>query len=160
VRFLVDTQLPAALARWLRERGHEADHVLEIGLARSKDAAVWRYAQEHRAVIITKDEDFAEWVRRGRPGPPVVWLRIGNSSKSVLLLWVEPLLPLILQKLAQNNRVSQMLCGANSARSASCCTMLSGRVITKSTRALRATHCAKPPLRSRFSMLFSSFCDN
>jgi predicted nuclease of predicted toxin-antitoxin system len=95
VRFLVDTQLPVALARWLRESGHEAEHVLEINLAQSKDTAIWQYAQEHGAVIITKDEDFAEWVRCGRPGPAVVWLRLGNSSKRQLLLWLEPLLPLI-----------------------------------------------------------------
>ena len=108
MRFLVDTQLPAALARWLGERGHRAEHVLEIGLAQSKDAVVWRYAQEHGAVIITKDEDFAEWVRRGRPGPAVVWLRIGNSSKRGLLVWLGPLLPLIVQKLEQNNRLVEV----------------------------------------------------
>lgn len=108
MRFLVDTQLPAALAFWLRDRGHQAEHVLDIGLAQSKDTAVWLYAQEHRAVIITKDEDFAEWVRRGRAGPSVVWLRIGNSSKRVLLAWVEPMLPLILQKLEQNERLVEV----------------------------------------------------
>jgi predicted nuclease of predicted toxin-antitoxin system len=37
VRFLVDTQLPAALARWLWQRDHQAEHVLEIRLAQSKD---------------------------------------------------------------------------------------------------------------------------
>jgi predicted nuclease of predicted toxin-antitoxin system len=108
VRFLVDTQLPTALARWLRDRGHQAEHVLEIDLAQSKDALVWRYAREHGAVIITKDEDFAEWVRRGRPGPSVVWLRLGNSSKRVLLVWLEPLLPLIVQKLDQNDRLVEV----------------------------------------------------
>jgi predicted nuclease of predicted toxin-antitoxin system len=56
---------------------------------------------QHGASIITKDEDFAEWVRRGRPGPSVVWLRIGNSSKRILLTWLDPLLPLIVQKLQQ-----------------------------------------------------------
>lgn len=108
MRFLIDTQLPAALAGWLREHGHQAEHVLEVGLAQSKDILVWRYAQEHGAVIITKDEDFAEWVRRSRPGPAVVWLRIGNSSKRVLLAWWEPLLPLIVQKLEENERLVEV----------------------------------------------------
>jgi len=44
VRFLVDTQLPAALAQWLRNHGHQAEHVLEINLAQSKDTPIWRYA--------------------------------------------------------------------------------------------------------------------
>ena len=108
MRFLVDTQLPAALARWLREKGHQAEHVLDVNLAQSKDTPIWRYAQENGAVIVTKDEDFAEWVRRGRPGPAVVWLRIGNSSTRNLVVWLEPLLPLIVQKLAQNERLIEV----------------------------------------------------
>jgi len=108
VRFLVDTQLPAALGRWLRERGHRAEHVLEIGLAQSKDTLIWRYAQNHGAAIITKDEDYAEWVRRARPGPQVVWLRIGNSSKRVLLVWLEPLLPRLVQELEQGSRLIEV----------------------------------------------------
>ncbi|MGP8200901.1 MAG: DUF5615 family PIN-like protein [Limisphaerales bacterium] len=108
MRFLVDTQLPAALARWLREHGHEAEHVLEISLAQSKDTLIWHYAQEQGQVIIIKDEGFAEWVRRGRPGPSVVWLRLGNSSKRVLLVWLEPLLPLIVQKLEQKDRLVEV----------------------------------------------------
>jgi predicted nuclease of predicted toxin-antitoxin system len=108
VRFIVDTQLPLALAIFLREQGHQAEHVLEINLAQSKDNLVWHYAQENAAVIITKDEDFAEWVRRGRAGPPVVWLRIGNSSKRALLLWLEPLLPLIIRKLDQHERLVEV----------------------------------------------------
>jgi predicted nuclease of predicted toxin-antitoxin system len=87
------------LAFWLRERGHQAEHVLEIGLAQSKDTLIWRYAQDHGAVVMTKDEDFAEWVRRGRAGPAVVWLRLGNSSKRSLLVWLEPLLPAIVRQL-------------------------------------------------------------
>lgn len=108
MRFLVDTQLPAALARWLREKGHQADHVLDVNLAQSKDTPIWQYAQERGAVIVTKDEDFAEWVRRGRPGPSVVWLRIGNSSTRNLLVWLEPLLPLIVQQLEQNDRLIEV----------------------------------------------------
>jgi predicted nuclease of predicted toxin-antitoxin system len=69
---------------------------------------VWQYAREKGAAIVTKDEDFAEWVRRGRPGPPVVWLRIGNSTKRVLLVWLAPMLPLIVQKLDQNDRLVEV----------------------------------------------------
>lgn len=43
VRFLVDNQLPATLAAWLREQGHEADHVLDLQLAKSKDNPIWQH---------------------------------------------------------------------------------------------------------------------
>jgi predicted nuclease of predicted toxin-antitoxin system len=108
VRFLIDNQLPSALASWLRERGHEAEHVLAVGLAQGKDTPVWNYAQAQASIIITKDEDFAEWVRRGRPGPQVVWLRIGNSAKRELLRWLEPLLPAILRQLQQGDRLIEV----------------------------------------------------
>jgi hypothetical protein len=31
VKFLSDNQLPAALARWLTAKGHDAVHVVDIG---------------------------------------------------------------------------------------------------------------------------------
>jgi len=108
VRFLVDTQLPKALAHWLRAHGHQAEHVLEIGLAQGKDTPIWRHAQTQNAVVMTKDEDFAEWVRRGRPGPAVVWLRIGNCSNHSLRTWLEPLLPIIVRQLEGGDRLLEI----------------------------------------------------
>ncbi len=66
MQFLVDAQLPPALARLLREHGHTAEHITEIGPADAPDSEIWRYALEHDAVIVTKDEDFADMV-----APPV-----------------------------------------------------------------------------------------
>ncbi|HVV00617.1 MAG TPA: DUF5615 family PIN-like protein [Verrucomicrobiae bacterium] len=85
---MVDTQLRKAPAFWLAQQGHVAEHVLDVGLGQSKDTPSWPHAQQSGAVVVTKAEDFAEWVRRGRVGPAVVWLRIGNSSKSALLAWI------------------------------------------------------------------------
>lgn len=108
MRFLVDNQLPAALAAWLRERGHDAEHVLDVGLAQAKDTPVWRQAHERGAVVITKDEDFAERVRRGRPGPQVVWLRLGNSTKRELFAWLDPLLPIAVRQLERGERLVEV----------------------------------------------------
>jgi predicted nuclease of predicted toxin-antitoxin system len=79
-----------------------------VELGQGKDTPVWRYAQQNDAVVITKDEDFPRWVRRGRPGPAVVWLRIGNSSKHALLDWLEPLLPVIVRQLEQGDRLVEV----------------------------------------------------
>ena len=105
MRFVVDTQLPKALAEWLRAQGQQAEHVLDIGLAQSKDTPIWRYAHEHNAVVVTKDEDFAEWVRRGRAGPAIVWLRIGNCSNRALREWMGLMFPAIIRKLEQGERL-------------------------------------------------------
>jgi len=108
VRFLVDNQLPVALADWLRDRGHETEHVLDIQLAQAKDNPIWLYAIKTAAVIVTKDEDFAEWVRRGRPGPAVVWLRLGNSTRRELMAWIAPIWPTIMRRLEDGERLVEV----------------------------------------------------
>ena len=40
MRFLVDAQLPPALALWLAAMGHEADHVADKGMQAASDAAI------------------------------------------------------------------------------------------------------------------------
>jgi predicted nuclease of predicted toxin-antitoxin system len=40
MRFLVDAQLPAALARWIAERGYVAEHVLDLAMATTSDRAI------------------------------------------------------------------------------------------------------------------------
>ncbi len=42
MRFLVDAQLPPALARWLTERGHHAQHVADIGMMAATDHQIWQ----------------------------------------------------------------------------------------------------------------------
>ena len=108
MRFLVDNQLPAALADWLRQQGYEAQHVLEVQLAQAKDNPIWQHAQSQGAVILSKDEDFAEWVRRGRPGPAVVWLRLGNSTRRELITWISPRWPAVMTRLQEGARLVEV----------------------------------------------------
>jgi len=108
VRFLIDNQLPSALAGWLRERGHEAEHVLNVGLAQAKDTPVWQHAQDQGAVLITKDEDFADRARQCRKAPVVVWLRVGNSSNRALRQWFMPQLPQIITWIEEGVRVLEI----------------------------------------------------
>jgi len=59
VTFLIDAQLPPALASWLIQQGHTAQHV-DDGLRNADDMVIWNHASESGAIVITKDEDFAE----------------------------------------------------------------------------------------------------
>lgn len=40
MNFLIDAQLPPTLCGWLRERGHQAVHVFEIGMVAASDAEI------------------------------------------------------------------------------------------------------------------------
>lgn len=81
---LIDAQLPPALARLLREHGHEADHVTDIGPGDTPDHDLWRFALANESVIVTKDEAFSNMIARGGEAPAVVWVRAGNTRRAVL----------------------------------------------------------------------------
>jgi predicted nuclease of predicted toxin-antitoxin system len=108
MRFLVDAQLPPALARLLVEHGHIAEHVAEIGLRDADDSPIWSYALQHLAVIVTKDEDFPHRFRQSKSAPVVIWLRIGNTSRRALLQWFEPLIPQIVLTIEQGERLIEI----------------------------------------------------
>jgi predicted nuclease of predicted toxin-antitoxin system len=93
MRFVVDAQLPAALARWLSAQGHEAEHVSDIGMSAASDRVIWEYALQHSAIIVTKDEDFAQRKVLVLNGPSVLWLRVRNTRKQELLLRFAELIP-------------------------------------------------------------------
>lgn len=108
MRFLVDAQLPPALARTLITEGHQAEHLEDIGLRHAKDVGIWNYALRHQAALITKDEDFVDRFRRRSDGPVIVWLRIGNASKRTLLDWFMPLLPALLLRLEAGDKLIEL----------------------------------------------------
>jgi predicted nuclease of predicted toxin-antitoxin system len=88
VNFLVDAQLPPALALWLIQQGHSAAHVGDLGLREAEDTEIWNYAFSTGTIIVTKDEDFAERTTRTTSGPVIVWLRLGNATNRALMLWL------------------------------------------------------------------------
>lgn len=108
MRFLVDAQLPLALARHLVAHGHEAEHVYSLGLKGTQDASNWAHAKTTHSTIVTKDEDFV--IRRilEAGGPPIVWVRLGNVRRVPLLAKFDQALPQILQTLAGGDDVVEL----------------------------------------------------
>ena len=82
---LVDNQLPIALAAYLRARGHDCPHVLEMSLDEEKDIDLWRLADREDRIPISKDEDFV--ILANRPGDRgrLIWARLGNCRNVALL---------------------------------------------------------------------------
>jgi predicted nuclease of predicted toxin-antitoxin system len=54
MRFLVDAQLPPALARWFGDHGFAATPVRELGLRDSDDGSIWSFAAEGNWTVVTK----------------------------------------------------------------------------------------------------------
>jgi predicted nuclease of predicted toxin-antitoxin system len=84
--FLVDAQLPPALALKLRELGFAADDVSHVGLLSAADQKIWIEGGHLAAIIVTKDDDFAILRSRSRePSPRVLLVGTGNISNRRLI---------------------------------------------------------------------------
>ncbi len=60
------------------------------------------------AVIVSKDEDVADWVRADRPGPSVLWLRTGNGTVRDLIQCLAPVIADVEARLAAGERLVEV----------------------------------------------------
>lgn len=108
MRFVVDAQLPPGVAKWLRERGHDAEHVFDRFPLGVSDTAIWNHAAQSNAVVVTKDQDFATRILLTPKGPAVVWLRVGNTSKTALLAWMTRQWPIVESALQRGDKLVEV----------------------------------------------------
>lgn len=78
--FLVDEDMPRSTAPALRDAGHAAVDVRDVGLRGHSDAEVFAYAQAQGAVLITADKGFAD-VLAFAPGThaSIIVVRVPNE---------------------------------------------------------------------------------
>jgi predicted nuclease of predicted toxin-antitoxin system len=107
MKFVVDAQLPPALAAWLREKGHDAAAVREIGLREAEDRTIWSYARAQGAIVVTKDEDFDRFASTASDAR-VLWVRTGNVVNRVLLVRFERGWAEILARLEEGAQVVEL----------------------------------------------------
>jgi predicted nuclease of predicted toxin-antitoxin system len=100
--------MPNCLPDWLSDQGHSAQHVNDVGLAGAEDFVIWNHALGVNAIIVTKDDDFAERTARTAVGPVIVWLRIGNATNRALLEWLQPRWSSVVQLLFDGNRLIEV----------------------------------------------------
>jgi predicted nuclease of predicted toxin-antitoxin system len=81
----LDAQLPPSAAAWITATfGIEARAVRDLGLRDAKDPTIFQAARAAGAVVMTKDSDFVEMLRRLGPPPKVLWVTCGNTSNAGL----------------------------------------------------------------------------
>jgi len=108
MRFIVDTNLPPALSEWLIKRGHEAVHTTSVGLGAASDLAIWHYAVQNEAIIISKDEDFALLKAANPNGPKIIWVRIGNAIRRVLFQRLDEAWPSVIEMLNEGEELIEV----------------------------------------------------
>lgn len=108
MRFLVDQQLPPALARFLETAGHTAQHVREIGMKEAGDGAIWRHAAANQIVMVSKDEDFYFLALSPGSTGRLVWVKIGNCRKQTLIDRFRSQLEAIVAALESGSRIVEI----------------------------------------------------
>src|SRR5947209_4917525 len=96
----LDAQLPPSAAAWITATfGFEARAVRDLGLRDAKDQPIFQAARAADAVVMTKDSDFVELLRRLGPPPKVLWVTCGNTSNARLRTILSRLLPAAVARL-------------------------------------------------------------
>jgi len=96
MRLLVDNALSPVLAELLRNAGHEAAHVRDIGLHHAADEDIFERATAEDFVLVTADTDFGTLLAKRSTSKPSLILFRGEGSRQP-----EALALLILSNLAQ-----------------------------------------------------------
>ena len=65
--------------------GFDCTHVLELGDLTLADPEIWALAAVQTRTIISRDADFVALSMAQPSGPQVVWVRMGNVRKQILL---------------------------------------------------------------------------
>jgi predicted nuclease of predicted toxin-antitoxin system len=81
LRFLLDASLPRSAADSIRNLGHEAVDVRDVGLGSATDEVIAAHARVEKLVLVTRDFDFAD-IRNYPPAdyPGIVVLDLPNQA--------------------------------------------------------------------------------
>lgn len=86
MKFLLDAQLPARLARHLVEAGHDAIHTLDLpDENRTPDQEIADLADAQDRVVVTKDSDFRDSHLLASTPKKLLIVATGNISNRELL---------------------------------------------------------------------------
>jgi predicted nuclease of predicted toxin-antitoxin system len=83
--YWIDANLSLQRAIWLKVNfSVNAIHLKYLGLLFAPDKEILLKASRKPVVILTKDEDFADVLRRAEEFPKIIWITVGNTSNQHL----------------------------------------------------------------------------
>jgi predicted nuclease of predicted toxin-antitoxin system len=101
VRFLLDENVRARLAMYLRGAGHDITTISDDYAAQLPDTEVLAIAQREQRVLITRDRDFERLIfDGGQTHTGVIYLRLHNPSLATIIARVDAVVSAYRQELA------------------------------------------------------------
>src|SRR4051812_14758032 len=85
MKLLFDENLSPKLPLLLAVAFPNSAHARTCGLLGKTDEAVWEYARSNGFTIVSKDSDFQQRSMLYGYPPKIVWLRIGNCTRTQLV---------------------------------------------------------------------------
>lgn len=80
-KLLVDMCVDRRVSSGLRDLGHDAVHVGEIGMGSATDHEVMEFAAKEARIVVTHDSDFAQFLARsGAEAPSIVRVRMPTAA--------------------------------------------------------------------------------
>ncbi len=94
LRFLADMGVSQGIVQWLRQEGHDAVHLRELGLQTLPNGLIFEKALVESRIVITFDLDFGEIVALSPGGQGrVILFRVNNTRTSFLIERLSSVLP-------------------------------------------------------------------
>lgn len=84
MRFLLDQDVYALTAKFLKDAGHDVVTASELGMSRAPDASLLEIAHQDSRIFVTRDRDFGGLVFLMGSLPGVLYLRISPTTVRVL----------------------------------------------------------------------------
>lgn len=104
MKLLLDENISRRVVPFIQELYPESTQVALVGLENTDDKLIRQYAVENDWVIVTKDADFYDMtVLYGQP-PKLIWLKMGNQSKTATIKALQDNHPAIMQALIADDK--------------------------------------------------------
>ena len=104
MKFIVDAQLPKSLSDFLKSKGHDSVHTIELPAKnKTADNEVLKIALDESRIVISKDSDFLEMHLVNNKPEKLLLIRTGNISNPELLLIFEKYLERVCELIQSNS---------------------------------------------------------
>ena len=106
MKFIVDAQLPKSLSDFLKYRGFDSIHTLDLPNKNStSDKEITEIAINQKRILITKDNDFLESFILNLKPEKLIVVRTGNIPNPILLKIFDNNLELIKSMISRSNLI-------------------------------------------------------